>query len=109
MSDLSAAYIYAEQLVNRGYGLPLWQPEPTSFGEVLIGDVGFVDDGCFYRLFNAMLPADDPANARGVPEGFVPLGVIEDDLIHTRHNFLPPGPVYSTHSVQCKVDLGVSA
>ena len=109
MSTYSAPYLYAEQLIACGFGLPLWQPEPTSFGEVQIGDVGFVEDGCFYRLFNAMRPKSDPANARGVPEGFVQLEIDESELVHTTQDFLQPGPVYSTQSLQRKLEGGVSA
>ena len=92
----SAADVYAEQLISRRHGLPLWQPEPTKFGEVLIGDVGFVQNGCFYRLFNATKLACDPINAQcGVPRDFVPLRYNETALLHTVDDYLPPGPLYS--------------
>ena len=66
----TAADIYAAELSSRGHGLPLWIPEPTEQGEVLIGDVGYVRRGAFYRLFNVTRPADDPINEGGVPDGF---------------------------------------
>ena len=64
--------IYAQQLMHLGHGHALWGPEPSpNLGEVHIGDVGYLRDGCFNLLFNAMLPADDPVNSkRGVPEDF---------------------------------------
>lgn len=106
----SAAEIYANQLLPRRHGLPLWQPEPTKFGEVLIGDVGFVLEGCFYRLFNAIHPADDPVNAHcGVPPDFVPLQYNETAMLHTTVNYLPPGPLYSSSMRQIKVGGGASA
>ena len=42
-----AYYTYAQQLVGRGHGLPLWCPD---FGEHEIGDVGFIDE-CTYPHF----------------------------------------------------------
>lgn len=106
---MSAATTYAEQLVGRGYGLPLWHPEPTKFGEVQIGDVGYVDDGCFYRLFNAIRPASDPLNKWGVPENFVELVVNADFALHTEENYLQPGPVCTTSTAWKKTGAGVSA
>lgn len=63
--------VYAESLFPLGYGHPLWIPEPSQeFGEVRIGDVGYLDDGRFHFLFNCMLPGDDPVNVRGTPGAF---------------------------------------
>lgn len=42
--------------------------------------MGYVEDGKFYRLFNARLPLDDPRNRRGVPLHYIPLEVEEDTL-----------------------------
>ncbi|GBE78897.1 predicted protein [Sparassis crispa] len=61
--------VYATQLFRCGHGYPLWEPEPTKHGEVRVGDVGYMREGAFYRLFNATVPADDPINSRyGVPD-----------------------------------------
>ena len=109
MTSPVAHTIYAAQLVSRGYGHPLWQPEPTRLGEPLLGDVGFLQEGCFYRLFNSMKSQDDPVNARGVSEGFVPLIIDEDFLVHITKEFLPPGPVYNTRTMKCKIETGISA
>ncbi|KAI0370551.1 hypothetical protein BV20DRAFT_1073972 [Pilatotrama ljubarskyi] len=63
--------VYSKLLFRRGQGYPLWEPEPTRAGEVLIGDVGHIYQGAFYRLFNATLPADHPVNQPyGVPDEF---------------------------------------
>ncbi|KAH9035128.1 hypothetical protein EDB83DRAFT_2415936 [Lactarius deliciosus] len=52
------------------YGHALWEPSPgDSYPAVEVGDVGFIRDGRFHRLFNALLPADDPSHENlGVPE-----------------------------------------
>lgn len=63
--------IYREQL---GFRYPLlghaiW--EPTS---VDVGDVGFIRDGKFLRLFSSLHPKDHPSNLRfGVPDYHEPL------------------------------------
>ncbi|GJE94291.1 WD40 repeat domain-containing protein [Phanerochaete sordida] len=52
-SDSRAAHkIYQTSLAELGYGCPLWYPEPHITGEPHIGDVGYVREGAFVRLFN---------------------------------------------------------
>ena len=52
---------YREELLKAypGFGHALWEPDPgeqnTSFG---VGDVGFIREGRFHHLFNALLPAE---------------------------------------------------
>jgi hypothetical protein len=55
------------------HGYALWCPEPCQYGEVRAGDVGYLRDGAFHRLFNAILPEDDPEQILGVPVAFEPL------------------------------------
>lgn len=74
---------------------------PWALGPpIRVGDVGFLCDDVFCRLFNAALPADDPAQlALGVPKGFeplhVPLEVIEvhenlpEQTAGVQHWFVP--------------------
>lgn len=64
--------VYAERLFPVGYGHPLWVPElELSTGrEVLIGDVGFLQQGLFMPLFNITKRADDPINHHGAPPEF---------------------------------------
>jgi len=51
------------------YGHPLWNPNPSRPDRpVETGDVGFLREGKFHSLFNALLPADDPSQEHGVPE-----------------------------------------
>ena len=105
MFHSDSALVYARELRAHGYGEPLWQPEPSQYGEVLIGDVGFIADGRFYRLFNATSAADDRVNAEfGVPDGFVPLQYNKRVHLQTNENYLPPGPICSKSMVLAKVD-----
>jgi hypothetical protein len=59
--------VYREQLSSQYHGLALWDPKPVETlykqpGHVSIGDVGYLDDGTFMRMFNVTLPSDDPSN-----------------------------------------------
>ena len=66
--------IFREQLATRytAFGYALWDPRPSPgrlYSPVEIGDVGYVREGKFYRLCNALLPAEDPSHDLfGVPE-----------------------------------------
>jgi hypothetical protein len=57
------------------YGCALWVPNPGGlYDAVEVGDVGFIREGYFHRLFNTLLPENDPSNQRiGVPEKYQPL------------------------------------
>ncbi|KZT00236.1 uncharacterized protein LAESUDRAFT_666546 [Laetiporus sulphureus 93-53] len=68
----SSAEVYAEQLLRRCEGYPLWAPEVSEHGEVLIGDVGVVERGAFIRMFNTTRDANDEANRHGVPPEHIP-------------------------------------
>jgi hypothetical protein len=88
-----AAYsIYANQLIPKGHGHPLWEPDPGQEPAVQLGDVGYLKDGGFIRLFNASKSPDDPSNALGVPEGYEPLTVNPSDI--RRRSPLPKKPEY---------------
>jgi hypothetical protein len=61
--------IYREQLRFSFpyHGLALWDPTPVQVlfrypGHVSIGDVGYLDNGTFMRIFNVKLPRDHPSN-----------------------------------------------
>ncbi|KAH9889000.1 hypothetical protein C8Q73DRAFT_175835 [Cubamyces lactineus] len=108
----TACKVYTKLMLQRGHGYPLWEPEPNEAGEVLIGDVGYVLDGGFYRLFNATLAADHPVNARyGVPDGYQPF-TYPEALLHRRPRILEPKPLCSKNvvafSVEASADLGFS-
>ena len=81
--------IYREQLAIKypSYGHALWDPSPRiSDKPVQVGDVGFIRRGKFHRLFNALLPADDPSHERGVPESHEPLVPVHLDTGFLRQN-----------------------
>jgi hypothetical protein len=78
--------IFREQLAIKypSYGHALWGPSPRDPNiPVQVGDVGFVRRGKFHRLFNALLPADDPSHQRGVPEYHEPLVPTLSDHLDT--------------------------
>ncbi|KAH9074322.1 hypothetical protein EDB83DRAFT_2219069 [Lactarius deliciosus] len=67
---------YRDQLANLYHGHALWVPDPARlYDRVQVGDVGYVKQGQFLRMFNALLPADDNAQVYGIPEGYVPLNM----------------------------------
>ncbi|OCH91338.1 hypothetical protein OBBRIDRAFT_834299 [Obba rivulosa] len=69
----SPHHAYAEHLFSLGFGLPLWQPYPIEPSDNLLGNVGYVRDGIFHRLFNAMLSGDRESNvATGTPSPVSP-------------------------------------
>jgi hypothetical protein len=60
-------YTFREQLAI-GYpslGHALWEPDPGNIYEAVdVGDVGFIREGIFYRLFNALLPKGHRSNPK---------------------------------------------
>ena len=85
---------YRDQLTSLYHGHALWVPDPAGlYDHVRVGDVGFVRQGHFLRMFNAILPYDDPAQGYGVPEGFVPLNMGPFQNIRTPN--LQQGVYYS--------------
>lgn len=65
--------VYRDQLTSRYHGLALWNPNPheTIYNSVSIGDVGYVREGVFIRMFNVILPWDDESNKTlGEPEPY---------------------------------------
>lgn len=66
----TAAYnIYAKELFPRRHGYALWHPEHTKSGELQIGDVGYLHDGAFYRMFSATCSGEQKY---GVPDDHKP-------------------------------------
>ncbi|EMD37750.1 response regulator receiver [Gelatoporia subvermispora B] len=103
--EFHANKVYAEQLFPLGHGMPLWEPEPNGTGEVEIGDVGYIQDGGFYRLFNATHTRDDPINLRfGCPDAFCPL-VTNDRLYYMRPHALSPGTLCSKSIKRAELDV----
>ena len=68
--------IFRRQLAIKypALGHALWDPNPINPDMVVqVGDVGFIREGRFHRLFNALLPGNDPSHYRGVPVDHEPL------------------------------------
>ena len=94
----SAADIYAKGLAHLGHGYPLWIPEPPDGKDALIGDVGYLLGGRFYRLFNVTKPRDHPLNSRGVPSKFEILD-LERQPLHSINELFPPKAAICSHNV----------
>ena len=67
------------------YGHALWDPDPGSlYPPVEVGDVGYICEGKFHRLFNILLPAAHPSHRNfGVPEYHEQLTLNMEDHITT--------------------------
>jgi hypothetical protein len=98
---------YANALIIKGHGHPLWEPDPGEYAPVDLGDVGYLYNGAFVKLFNASRDIDDPSNRLGFPHGHCPLR-IRDVL---RQTPLPKAPEYiSSEGVRKKgAELTVTA
>jgi hypothetical protein len=71
--------IFRHHLVMKfpAYGHALWEPDHGNlYPAVKVGDVGYIREGKFRRLFNVLLPAEDESHEDfGVPEYHEPLTV----------------------------------
>ena len=112
MAPISSARpeeIYAEQLGLRRsgyYGYPLWEARPVEGGlPADIGDVGYVEEGSWIRLFNMFKPDGPPANLYGFPQGLnYPL---QDRIGPVKPRTLPAKePIYSINVSTSYVKLG---
>ena len=86
MSVDSPINIYQEKLSLLSQGMPLWEPSPHKpvYGQVSIGDVGYVSEGAFIRMFNVILPWDDESNRKlGEPAPYEPLNSDKRDISRT--------------------------
>ena len=98
--------IYREELSSLYHGLALWDPKPVENlhrqpVHVSIGDVGYLDNGAFIRIFNVTLPWDDPSNKLlGKPEKYEFIQCIDPSYV--RDNEMREGE-YCTPNVS-KVD-----
>ena len=89
--------IYREQLSSLYHGLALWNPKPVESlhrqpNHVSIGDVGYLDNGAFMRMFDVTLPCDDPSNTLlGTPDKYEPieLGNVSYDVIREGEYYTP--------------------
>ena len=92
MSVYHPSNVYREQLSSLSHGLALWDPKPVEnvlenvYNRISIGDVGYLlEHGAFMRLFNVMLPWDDPSNRLlDVPEEYKLLELGHSIYVHSR-------------------------
>ena len=78
------ADVYAEQLFPMTYGHALWYPQPdelTGHQPIEIGDVGYIMDGAFVRLFNVTRPLPDSNDSEA--------GVADLDSLPDSYELLP--------------------
>lgn len=104
--------VYAASLLPVGEGYALWYPEPhKSGGEVQLGDVGYIENGAFMRLFNVATDRElrivgwDDSKTFPNPELVPP----EAMLLDTRDQPLAPGPYHSDGVVETSVNVNVTA
>jgi hypothetical protein len=65
--------VYQDQISTSFHGLALWNPNPPKeiYDKISIGDVGYLHEGSFIRMFNVMLPWSHQSNrALGEPEPY---------------------------------------
>jgi hypothetical protein len=65
--------VYQDQLTTLSQGLALWNPDPPKeiYDKVSIGDVGYLHEGSFIRMFNVLLPWSHESNRTlGDPEPY---------------------------------------
>ena len=65
--------VYQDQMTTPSHGLALWNPDPPKeiYDKVSIGDVGYLHDGSFIRMFNVTLPWSHESNRTlGEPEPY---------------------------------------
>ena len=105
---------YREELAKAypGFGHALWEPDPgVPSGDlnptIGVGDVGFIREGRFHRLFNALLPADHPSNETfGVPADHEPL---QPNDHHINRGALAPNSLHSCGVTEVSGGFGVFA
>jgi hypothetical protein len=72
--DLFPVYkVYQDQMTTLSHGVALWNPNPPKeiYDKVSIGDVGYLHEGSFIRMFNVMLPWNHESNRTlGEPEPY---------------------------------------
>lgn len=105
---MSEDKVYAEQMFSLIRGYALYEPDPKSchFDKVRIGDVGYIQDGAFNRLFNVCYDADDSINEEGIPDDFEALRMTKKDLRHRTR--IPAGLMSSKSVTRIGGNLGLS-
>lgn len=108
LNDMTAWNVYAQQLTMLGHGYPLWKGTPSNCQPgVQIGDVGYLSEGEFIRLFNAMAPEDDPLNSNGVPSNYTPFVKGDRARVVKTPGVIVPSTLCSRTIRQLGMDAGV--
>ncbi|GJE90367.1 WD40 repeat domain-containing protein [Phanerochaete sordida] len=106
--------VYASELKKTmNEGDALWFPEPAAgTGEIQVGDVGFIREGAFIRLFNVVDPDKYPVpNALEddrLPDGFVPLQDRRAGVLDEREGAIVAGTYKSKSVVSRKAEATIS-
>ena len=101
-------YIYRDQLLALSQGIALWNPNPPRriFSNVSIGDVGYLQEGTFIRMFNVILPWDHPSNRTfGEPGPYVSLANDPSNAHYTLEGDLDIVDYYS-RNVSAEINAG---
>jgi hypothetical protein len=98
--------VYREQLSSLYHGNALWEPNPIRryYDQVSIGDVGYIEEGFFHRMFNVTLEWNDDSNKKlGGPDYYKRLD--DDPFNNIRESALAKGEYYSRNmSLQDNTD-----
>jgi hypothetical protein len=102
---------YELEMYKQGHGLGMWLPEPelvqvetSSSSPQLVpsfvspGDVGFLYNSGFFKLFNIFREPDHPSQFRGVPSTFEQLN-IKDLQTWSNARFFPAETVIKSGRV----------
>lgn len=106
---MSDAYdIYAKRLFELKHGLPLYEPDPAGgYDKVRIGDVGYVQRGHFFRVFNVYEPESNQIiNCYGVPNDFENLKLGTNGITYSTQH--PIGVYHCSHVHDVDGKAGVS-
>jgi hypothetical protein len=89
--------VYREQLTSLFHGHALWEPDPANiYAQVSVGDVGYVREGCFIRMFNVLLEWNDLSNCQLCePEPYTRLDL--GQFRNIRESRFPQGDYYSRY------------
>lgn len=101
--------VYREQLTSLFHGHALWDPDPSNiYPQVSVGDVGYVKEGCFFRMFNVLLEWDDPSNYTFCePEPYTRLDL--GQFVNVRESRFNKGDYYSRFVACHREDTNVMA
>jgi hypothetical protein len=96
---------YAHALITKGHGHPLWQPDPGEHAPIDLGDVGYLYEGAFVKLFNVSKDIHSWSNRLGLPHEHTPLQV--GDIVCKTP--LPKAPEYISSEGVSEKAIGLIA